>query len=238
MKDKVIISQWDIAAPKYSREQRYSINNSIDKQIIEESLGDISGKTLLDAGCGDGSFANKLHKKGAKVFACDYSKVFIDIAKREFPNIDYLVADLMGKLPYGDCSFDIIVSALTLMDIENIDCFFIEAHRLLKDYGRLVFSVMHPCFFPAPWEKNKLGEHLYKKVDNYYSNYSVKLNYWGDTTHFHRPISYYSKVISDCGFLIERITENPSNLDILNSNKQHQKRVPLFMCFSLIKVSK
>ncbi len=237
MKDKKIISQWEEAALEYSREQRYSANNSTDKQIIEESLGDIRGKVILDAGCGDGSFACKLYKQGAKVFACDASKAFIDIAKSEFPNIEYSVADLTEKLPYADSSFDIIVSALTLMDIEDIDNFFIEARRLLKDRGRVVFSIMHPCFFPAPWEKSATGERLYKKVDNYYAIYPTKLHYWGDTMHFHRPISYYSKVISDHGFLIERITENPSDLDILDSVKPHQKRVPLFMCFSLVKAS-
>lgn len=41
----------------------------------------------------------------------------------------------------------------------------------------------------------------------------ISLNYWGEITHYHRPITWYTKKLKESGFTIEEIKENPDNID-------------------------
>ena len=233
-----IINQWNNAAKMYSKSQRDSFNNLTNWEIIKELLGDIREKTILDAGTGDGYFANELKNMGAKVFACDGSIELIEIAKRDFRDIDFKLCDILNKLDYKDKMFDFVISSLVLMDIVCIDNFLMEVSRILKDDGKLIFSIVHPCYFGGDWTYDKDGNKQSKIIGDYWNNYEITLNFWGETTHFHRSITWYCKKLKQYGFLIDEIQENPNDLENFNTIKPHQKRIPLFMCFSCVKRDK
>ena len=180
-------------------------------------------------------FSNQLKQLGAEVWACDGAESFIEIAKNDFENIDFRVCDLTQKLPYADQSFDFVVSSLVLMDIEKIDTFFVEARRVLKPNGRLVFSIMHPSFFLPDWERDEQGNKIYKKVQKYWGEEKRILNFWGETTHYHRTLSWYSKLLKTAGLAIEEIKENPSDEKTFEGLDERKKRIPLFIAFSCVK---
>ena len=117
------------------------------------------------------------------------------------------------------------------MDIEHVDTFFKESRRVLKKDGKLVFTIVHPCFFHAPWEKDSDGNKLYKKLDNYWEQSTITLDFWGPTTHYHRPITWYSQILKRNGFAITQLKENPDDLVNFSAIKPHQRRIPLFLCF-------
>lgn len=233
--EKEVIHQWNNVAKEYAEKQRTAPNNLTNWQIILDVLGNISGKTILDACCGDGFFTNTLSTKCLKVVGFDGSKNLIKIAKHDFRTIDFKVADLREELPYKDNSFDIVCCSLALMDVDEISNFLCEVNRILKPDGKLVFSIIHPCFFKGEWEKDAEGNKLYKKIAEYNEHYTEILNHWGETTHYHRTLSWYSKSIKDAGFCIDEIKENPDNMDKLDYIKPQQRRIPLFICFSCIK---
>lgn len=235
MESKDVINQWDIAAKSYAENQRSAPNNLTNWQIIKDMIGDIKNKTVLDAGCGDGFFSNELSERGAIVTACDGSKELIKIAKSDFKSVKFDVCDLTEELPYNDGEFDLVISSLTLMDIDCLDKFFSESYRVLNSNGKLVFTIVHPCFFQADWEKDENGKKIYKKVSSYWDLNKETLNFWGETTHYHRPLTWYSKLLKKHNFLIEELKENPDDLENFKPIKEHQKRVPLFVCFSCVK---
>ena len=235
MESEKVINQWNNAAKSYSENQRTSPNNITNWQILKELLGDVKNKIVLDAGCGDGCFSNQLKNLGAKVFACDGSKGLLKIAQNDFPEISFKQCNLTQNLPYQDASFDIVVSSLVLMDIDNVDKFFSESARVLKSGGRLIFSITHPCFFPAEWERDQNNERLYKKIKDYWNLSKETLEIWGETTHYHRPITWYSNLLKKYGFLIEQIQESPEDKDVFEQMQPHQKKLPLFICFSCLK---
>ena len=234
---KKIIEQWNNASEMYSKEQKTSSNHFTNWQILKEVIGDVKEKNILDAGSGDGSFANELKIMGANVFACDGSVKLIDIAKRDFKDIDFQLCDITDKLNYVDKKFDLVVSSLVLMDIIDIDKFLMESNRVLKDDGRLIFSIVHPCFFGGDWNYDENGNKKSKILNDYWNQSKIIVNAWGETTHYHRPITWYSKKLKEAGFLIECIQENPDDTNKFEMMKLHQKRIPLFICFSCVKKS-
>ncbi|MBP9747590.1 class I SAM-dependent methyltransferase [Patescibacteria group bacterium] len=73
---------------------------------VLQAVGDLSGKTVLDLGCGSGFFSRAFADAGAKdVLGIDSSLVQIDLAKQEPRlNVKYLVEDVFKTpLPRGGC---------------------------------------------------------------------------------------------------------------------------------------
>lgn len=71
---------------------------------VLQAVGDLSGKTVLDLGCGSGFFSRAFADAGAKdVLGIDSSLVQIDLAKQEPRlNVKYLVEDVFKTpLPRG-----------------------------------------------------------------------------------------------------------------------------------------
>lgn len=85
--------------------------------ILGQLPADLSGKRVLDAGCGTGALAFELAERGADVLGIDISPQLVDIARKRTPN------DLHHKLTFraGDMlnpklgSFDHIVAMDSLI---------------------------------------------------------------------------------------------------------------------------
>ena len=85
---------------------------------------DLSGRRILDAGCGTGAFALEAAYRGAEVTAVDLSPTLVDLARERvgdgsFPgSIDFRVGD-MRRLDLG--TFDHIVAMDSLIHYEPDD---------------------------------------------------------------------------------------------------------------------
>jgi 2-polyprenyl-3-methyl-5-hydroxy-6-metoxy-1,4-benzoquinol methylase len=84
-------------------------------------LGDLSGRFVLDAGCGEGYLARILAACGARVMGIDLVPRLIDLARARDPAgaIEYRVADLSAPLPADVGPFDAVASYLVLNDMED-----------------------------------------------------------------------------------------------------------------------
>jgi len=86
-----------------------------DEAVFRAKTGlspkEISGKRVLDAGCGGGRYARIAARYGAEVHAVDLSQAVGRAAEllREFPNAHVIQADL-GKLPFPNGCFDAVYS--------------------------------------------------------------------------------------------------------------------------------
>jgi 2-polyprenyl-3-methyl-5-hydroxy-6-metoxy-1,4-benzoquinol methylase len=97
-----------------------------------------AGGRLLEFGAGAGRFALRL-ASGEKFS----NVVCADILPRpsEFPDrIDWIEFDLNHPLPFGDGTFDTIVSVEVIEHLENPRAVLREFHRLLKPGGVLVIT--------------------------------------------------------------------------------------------------
>jgi len=114
-----------------------------------ELLNPAKGMKVLDAGCGAGFVTRMLARSGAQTYGCDASSTMLKSARaseRAEPfGIRYGKADITKRLPYGDDSFDAVITTGVLIHLSPEECllFFCEARRVLKTGGRLVLSVTH-----------------------------------------------------------------------------------------------
>ena len=108
--------------------------------------GELSGKTVLDIGCGGGILAEEFAKAGGKVTGIDLSPVAIEAAKRHAAEsgleIDYRVV-AVDKLAMDAPQFDIIVCAEVLEHVDDIDKFLKDALSMLKPGGLLFFGTIN-----------------------------------------------------------------------------------------------
>jgi 2-polyprenyl-3-methyl-5-hydroxy-6-metoxy-1,4-benzoquinol methylase len=223
--DKQISKAWDKVASKWSG--RYSEYGDINRQyVIDPALfrimGPVKGLSVLDAGCGNGYFCRLLAKKGANVYGIELSKRFVEFAKqkeRQDPlGIRYYSGTICDLAMFQDEAFHLVISNLVLMDLPNFDKAIKEIHRVLDKEGRLIFSIMHPCFSSAPvrgWvrkpeDSNRKEDWMYWKVDRYFDRSMEIWRFYADWPalySFHRPLSDYVNALTANGFAIAGFEE-------------------------------
>lgn len=111
------------------------------------------GECVLDAGCGNGLYARRLAAMGADVVAFDFSSELIERARARTTThaerIEYRVMDATDEaalLTLGERRFDAAICQMALFDIADIQPLMHALVQLLRPGGRLIFSVIHPCF--------------------------------------------------------------------------------------------
>ncbi|HEY0008540.1 MAG TPA: methyltransferase domain-containing protein, partial [Tepidisphaeraceae bacterium] len=100
-------------------DQHIQEGNDFQQKLImpttDRLLGDVTGKAMLDACCGNGNYARRLAARGAVVTAFDGSSVFIEKAIARTPldaKISYSVIDATDDdalLALGEKTFDSVV---------------------------------------------------------------------------------------------------------------------------------
>jgi ubiquinone/menaquinone biosynthesis C-methylase UbiE len=230
-KDQDYIRYWNQAAAEYCSRMERSPQvetRSEYEPVVDELLGHVSGKHVLDAGCGGGAFSRKLAALGAIVTGIDGSTEMIAIAEGYpvRPNLQYRVADLTEKLPFPDGHFDVVLANMVLMDIPRIDVAIAEFARLLVDGGVLVLSITHPCFFSYDWVADEHGKRTHKEISDYLDPGVKELNFWGKTLHFHRPLSHYFDALSQSGFCVDTLEEPGSPEGV--QTEAPSRRIPSF----------
>jgi len=127
------------------------------QQIWEELLflfKDLKeGEKILDLGCGNGRWFPVFKEKKVDYTGVDFSERLIQIAKMQFPEGKFLVADALN-LPFSDNSFDKVYSIAVLHHIpsEKLRIQFLrEIKRVLRPTGRLILTV---------WKFHQLKEKL------------------------------------------------------------------------------
>ena len=122
------------------------------------------GMTILELGCGTGSFTGELARSGVDITAIDVSPELLEIARANSsaPNVRYEIQNAYA-LTYSDATFDSIVGSSILHHLE-IEEALREIYRVLKPGGTIYFTepnMMNPQIAiqkNVPWIKRRLGD--------------------------------------------------------------------------------
>ncbi|TWE13328.1 class I SAM-dependent methyltransferase [Rudaeicoccus suwonensis] len=198
-------SDYDCFAAAYAKQNETGLFNAYYEQPAMLRLaGDVSGRRILDVGCGSGPTTAKLREAGAEVVGFDRSLAMVDLARERLgEDVDLRVADLQDPLPYGDAEFDDVVASLVLHYLEDWSEPLAEIRRVLKVGGRLLVSVNHPVIFPV----------VYPDADYFaVTKYTEDYDFSGHTvwlTFFHRPLHTMTDSFTSAGFRIITVSEPP-----------------------------
>lgn len=171
---------------------------------LQSMLPALTGKGVVDLGCGFGWFCRWARDAGAaSVLGLDVSANMLARARETTSDaaIAYQQADL-ETLDLPAASFDLAYSSLTLHYLEKLAELFATVHRALVPDGRFVFSAEHPLYTePGPDyldEGPRTSDWLAKGV--------VKQ---------HRTLATYLNLLIDAGFTVRRVEEwGPTRAEI------------------------
>ena len=198
-------SSYDDFAAAYSAENETSLFNAhYNKPEILRLAGDVSGRRILDAGCGSGPLSAALRAEGAVVTGFDTSAAMVDLARRRLgDDADVRVADLGAPLPFADDEFDDVVASLVLHYLADWAGPLAELRRVLKPGGRLIVSVIHPSVYAIVYPDADYFALTEYSEDYTFSGQSVVLTYW------HRPLHAITDAFTGAGFRIATVSEPP-----------------------------
>ncbi len=154
-------SWWDAAAPAYLAEHGDDLG-AVDflwcpeglREADAHLLGDVTGRRVLEIGCGSAPCARWLRRAGAEVTALDVSGGMLaraaELNRSTGVAVPLLQADA-GALPLADDSMDLACSAFGgLPFVADARAVLAEVRRVLRPGGRFVASVNHPMRWPLP----------------------------------------------------------------------------------------
>ncbi len=168
-------------------------NDYLEVPAVNELLGDIRGKKVLDFGCGTGIYIKILIKKGAIVKGFDISNDMLSIARKENPQLD-LRQGSGYDIPFRE-KFDIVLASLVVHYLSDWNKMFQEIARVLRKGGYFVFSTGNPVVGTV--KKRDQGA-------NYFHDKKVSVG-WKDNDGGEMRMYYYHKTYEE---IIRTIIKN------------------------------
>ncbi|WP_045465495.1 class I SAM-dependent methyltransferase [Vibrio hyugaensis] len=86
---------WEKVALAYSGNSASEDDPNLREFARNEFIKRISGKNVLEVGCGPGTDAAKFHELGFDVLATDYSSRFLDVVRERYPYLKVQLFDMV-----------------------------------------------------------------------------------------------------------------------------------------------
>lgn len=106
-------------------------------------IGDVTGRDVLDIGCGDGLLAAELAASGARVVGVDPDPAVLRAARERADTAQHRIGFLSGRieaLPFDAARFDLVTAVTVLCFVRDEAAAWRETARVLRPGGRLVIG--------------------------------------------------------------------------------------------------
>lgn len=206
--------------------------------------------SLVDLGCGQGILARQIPIIDTYV-GIDAAASLIASAPKKLPHhlSRFLVKDVTKPLTNINETFSHAVIMLALQNMAHPEGAIANAAKLLAPQGTLVLVINHPCFrIPrqSGWgidEKTKLQ---HRWINRYLSPLKIPITtnpsqrHSATTWSFHLPLSAYTEMLSNHGFVINLLEEWTSDKESVGKAAKMENRArsefPLFLALKATKL--
>ncbi|GAB3538013.1 class I SAM-dependent methyltransferase [Pontibacter brevis] len=236
MSKEKIRSAYEAMAESYNSMIEHKPHNAYyDRPNTLSLIPEVNGRTILDAACGPGKYAEILISQGAAgVTGFDISPKMIALAKaRNKASGTFFVHDLTKPLEMlDDASFDIVLCALAMHYVEDWTLTIREFCRVLKPEGLLVLSVEHPFFEFNFFQSTKYFE--VEPVKCTWTSFGKPI----EVNSYRRPLSACILPLTDNGFYIDKLIEPRPTEEFEKLDPKHYKELnefPAFICIRAVR---
>lgn len=200
--------------------------DNLIKQTFEMLPNDLSGKHVIDIGCGEGRWSRLMTEKGAIVTGIDSSQKIIEIAKQKSQEFNEKIELLnlnINDLINVDKQFDFAFSCYTFNNISKLSDIFQILNKVLNNGGELLIATKLLDFKNS---QNKLLKNYFLPInikDKYkiytYGNELSNYEESAKNNNFKLTNSYLSK--TDNNFANEEL--NKQNIKIFDAILKYKK---------------
>jgi ubiquinone/menaquinone biosynthesis C-methylase UbiE len=204
---------WEDFGPSYQRicqipiDVHYGPGSPNEEHL--QLIGPVAGKRVLEIGCGGAQCGIAFALQGALVTGVDITASQLafarELAEHHHVTIEFHERSMENLEPIPSGSQDLVFSAFALGYVDDLFSCFREVHRVLKEDGLFVWSDGHPFFL--------LEGQTLQPCRSYFE--TGKIVEGGDETGppsvcFHRTVSDCVNLLTETGFVIERMLEPDS----------------------------
>lgn len=116
------------------------------EDIVLKSISKQYGK-ILDFGCGNGSFTEKLCSKNRVVYGCDADLIILNSINKKYRKAKYTQISTRGNTPYKSNFFGCVTMMGVLEHVLDERQTLLEIHRVLKKDGKLYIYGLNKGLF-------------------------------------------------------------------------------------------
>jgi SAM-dependent methyltransferase len=205
---------------------KYCVHNFVTHFFTQEK---ITGKKILDFGCGPGYYSTILAERGAQVTGIDRSLFLIDKAnelkqKMGLENVEFFQGDFLdfaANVPTKEFDYIIAIDTIVSFDYarqkhnhQEFTQALSKINTILKDQGRFFIIEAHPFFGQLSKGITASSEgHFHGRLPNYKIEYKRK-----DNPHHWFTLDEMTKALSENSLAICRIYEPDPSVELKKEN--------------------
>ncbi|WP_421910753.1 class I SAM-dependent methyltransferase [Marinobacter sp.] len=191
---------------------QFGLEAAPEWESIQAMLPDLSGKRVIDLGCGYGWFCRSARNAGAtEVLGIDLSEKMLARAREltDDSGISYQLGDL-EQVALPSQAFDLVYSSLTLHYLPDLAPLLGAIYQTLQPGGWLVFTTEHPiytCAVRQGWLTDSEGQRSWA-VNNYQNEGRRVSNWLADgVIKYHRTLGTTLNALIAAGFVLRHVDE-------------------------------
>ena len=200
---------------KYSRMERSQkgLDGAGEWATLRPMMPELSGKRVLDLGCGYGWHCLYAAQQGAaKVHGVDLSEKMLARAREKSAGLPITYERCaIEDVQLAPESWDVVFSSLAIHYLSSFEPLVQKVWRALVPGGTFLFSVEHPVFTAEgsqEWLYDEDGRIRCFPVDRYYEEGRRTARFLGeDVVKYHRTLTTYLRSLLRAGFVLEDVAE-------------------------------
>jgi SAM-dependent methyltransferase len=178
--------------------------------VMAPAVERLAPRAVLDVGCGEGRFCRVIRRDGRRIVGVDLTLALVAAARQRDADGSYVRA-LGERLPFANGRFDLVISYLALIDIDDVDAAIAEMARVTAPGGTLLVAHLNgftTACADRGWVRSLFGRRLHYRLDHYLDDRAMWVSWRGiRIRNHHRPLSRYMTRFLDLGLRLMSFDE-------------------------------